>query len=175
MSQLSNTKIYTTMKKILLILTTLIGIYGCNTKSTNSDAEIAKAKQAAIDSMKQVNLISQQQKQIDSLKTVAETKAAKSNTAVVASSANAYTSSSRTTTPSTPVSYASAKKKKKMNNVAKGAIIGAGVGALTGAVVSKKKGQGAIVGGVLGAGAGAGVGAVIDKKQKQKENVIYFR
>lgn len=162
------------MKKVILILMTLTGIYGCNSKATNSDTEIAKAKQAAVDSMKQVNLISQQQRQIDSLKTVAEAKASKNN-AEVASSANAYTSSSRTTTPSTPVSYASSKKKKKMNNVAKGAIIGAGVGALTGAVVSKKKGQGAIIGGVVGAGAGAGVGAVIDKKQKQKENVIYFR
>ncbi|GGD82417.1 hypothetical protein GCM10011514_53100 [Emticicia aquatilis] len=163
------------MKKVILILMTLTGIYGCNTKSTNLDAEIAKAKQAAVDSMKQVNLISQQQRQIDSLKNVAEVKPDKANTAVAASSANAYTSSPRTTTPSTPVSYASTKKKKKMGNVAKGAIIGAGVGAITGAVVSKKKGQGAIVGGVLGAGAGAGVGAVIDKKQKQKDNVIYFR
>lgn len=163
------------MKKVILILTVLTGIYGCNTKTTNNDTEIAKAKQAAVDSMKQVNLISQQQRQIDSLETVAEAKPNKANTLVAASSANAYTSSSRTTTPSTPVSYASNKKKKKMGNVAKGAIIGAGVGAITGAVVSKKKGQGAIVGGVLGAGAGAGVGAVINKKQKQKENDIYFR
>lgn len=162
------------MKKVILILMTITGIYGCNTKSTNSDAEITKAKQAAVDSMKQVNLISQQQRQIDSLKTVAKVNPTKANN-MAASSANAYTSSSRSTTPSTPVSYASTKKKKKMGNVAKGAIIGAGVGAVTGAVVSKKKGQGAIVGGVLGAGAGAGVGAVIDKKQKQKENVLYFR
>lgn len=163
------------MKKVILILMTLTGIYGCNTKSTNSDAEIAKAKQAAVDSMKQVNLISQQQWQIDSLKNVAEAKADKANTTATASSANAYTSSSRSTTPTAPVSYASNTRKKKMSNVAKSAIIGAGVGAVTGAVVSKKKGQGAVIGGVVGAGAGAGVGAVIDKKQRQKENVSYFR
>lgn len=151
---------------------TLTGIYGCNTKSNNTDAEIAKAKQAAVDSMKQVNLISQQQRQIDSLEMTSKLSPTK---AVNTATDNSYTISSRTTTPSTPVSYASSKKKKKMGNVAKGAIIGAGVGAITGAVVSKKKGQGAIVGGVLGAGAGAGVVAVINKKQKQKENVIYFR
>lgn len=162
------------MKKIILILMTLTIIYGCNTKSTNADTEIAKAKQAAIDSMKQVHLISQQQRQIDSLKMASKVNPTKVNP-VNNVSTNAYAASSRSTTPSTPVSYASTKKKKKMGNVAKGAIIGAGVGAVTGAVVSKKKGQGAIVGGVLGAGAGAGVGAVIDKKQKQKENVIYFR
>lgn len=159
------------MKKVILILMTLTGIYGCNTKSTNSDTEIAKAKQAAVDSMKQVHLISQQQRQIDSLKMASEVNSTKANT-VNSSYSNAYTASSRSTNPSTPVSYASTKK--KMGNVAKGAIIGAGVGAVTGAVVSKKKGQGAIIGGVVGAGAGAGVGAVIDKKQKQKENVIYF-
>lgn len=160
------------MKNVILILMTLTGIYGCNTKSNNTDVEITKAKQAAVDSMKQVNLISQQQRQIDSLETAAKVSPTK---AVNTTTGNAYTASSRNTTPSTPVSYASTKKKKKMGNVAKGAIIGAGVGAITGAVVSKKKGQGAIVGGVLGAGAGAGVGAVINKKQKQKENVIYFR
>lgn len=164
------------MKKIILILITLAGIYGCNTKVTNNDTEIAKAKQAAVDSMKQMNLISQQKRQIDSLEMASEVNPTKAN-AVNNSSANAYTASSRNTTPSTPVSYASTKKKKKMGNVAKGAIIGAGVGAVTGAVVSKKKGQGAIVGGVLGAGAGAGVGAIINKKQqqKEKENVIFFK
>ncbi len=159
------------MKKVILILMTLPAIYGCNTKSNNNDVDIAKAKQAAVDSMKQVNLISQQQRQIDSLEMVSKPNTTSTN----ATTGNAYTASARSTTPSTPVSYASTKKKKKMGNVAKGAIIGAGVGAITGAVVSKKKGQGAVVGGVLGAGAGAGVGAIINKKQQEKENVIYYR
>lgn len=161
------------MKKVILILMTLPVIYSCNTKSNNNGADITKAKQAAVDSMKQVNLISQQQRQIDSLEMAAKPNTTNTN----ATTGNAYTASSRSTTPSTPVSYASTQKKKKMGNVAKGAIIGAGVGAVTGAVVSKKKGQGAIVGGVLGAGAGAGVGAIINKKQqqKEKENVIFFK
>jgi YMGG-like Gly-zipper len=48
----------------------------------------------------------------------------------------------------------------------KGAVIGAGVGAATGAIVSKKKGEGAIIGGLVGAGVGAGTGAIIDDKKK---------
>lgn len=59
-------------------------------------------------------------------------------------------------------------EKKKLNEVAKGAIIGAGVGAVTGAIVSKKKGKGAIIGGVLGAGAGAAAGKVIKDKNATK-------
>lgn len=61
-------------------------------------------------------------------------------------------------------------EKKKLNEVAKGAIIGAGVGAVTGAIVSKKKGKGAIVGGVLGAGAGAAAGKVIKDKNAEKSD-----
>lgn len=59
-------------------------------------------------------------------------------------------------------------EKKGLNEVAQGAIIGAGVGAVTGAIVSKKKGKGAIVGGVLGAGAGAAAGKVIKEKKEAK-------
>lgn len=61
-----------------------------------------------------------------------------------------------------------AKEKKGMSSTAKGAIIGAGVGAVTGAVVSKKHGKGAVIGGIIGAGVGAGTGAVIDKKKKKR-------
>jgi hypothetical protein len=56
-------------------------------------------------------------------------------------------------------------KKKGWSAKAKGAVIGAGAGAITGAMVSDQKGKGAIIGGVLGAGAGLGVGAIVDKKQ----------
>ncbi len=62
-------------------------------------------------------------------------------------------------------------EKKRLNEVAKGAIIGAGVGAVTGAIVSKKKGKGAIVGGVIGAGVGAAGGKIIkDKKETKIDN-----
>ena len=59
-------------------------------------------------------------------------------------------------------------KRKGMSNTAKGALIGAGVGAATGAVVSKKKGTGAVIGGLAGAAVGAGTGAIIDDKKNKK-------
>lgn len=67
--------------------------------------------------------------------------------------------------PSTSAPAATAKK-KAWSNTAKGAVIGAGVGAATGAIISKKKGQGAIIGGLAGAGVGAGTGAIIDGSKK---------
>jgi hypothetical protein len=62
------------------------------------------------------------------------------------------------------------KKKKGLNNSAKGAIIGAGAGAAAGAVLGGKDNRvkGAVIGGILGAGAGAVGGAVMDKNKKKK-------
>ena len=55
-------------------------------------------------------------------------------------------------------------RKRGWSKAAKGTVIGAGSGAVIGAVVSKKKGKGAIIGGVLGAGVGYGIGRSKDKK-----------
>jgi hypothetical protein len=55
-------------------------------------------------------------------------------------------------------------KKKGWSNAAKGTVIGAGSGAVLGAIVSKKKGKGAIIGGILGAGGGYVLGRMKDKK-----------
>ena len=68
------------------------------------------------------------------------------------------------------------KKKKGMSTPVKGALIGAGVGAATGAVVAKNnRVKGAVIGAVVGAGAGAGTGVIIDKrKEKKAESTPYF-
>lgn len=59
---------------------------------------------------------------------------------------------------------------KKSHAARNGALIGAGAGALTGALVTKKnRGVGALIGGVAGAGAGFGVGKIIENKQKKKQ------
>jgi hypothetical protein len=61
------------------------------------------------------------------------------------------------------------KKKKGLNNAAKGAIIGAGAGAIGGAIINKEnRGKGAIIGGAVGAGAGAVTGVILDKRKKKK-------
>lgn len=55
-------------------------------------------------------------------------------------------------------------KKKGWSKAAKGAAIGAGTGAVAGAIISKKKGVGAVVGGLIGAGGGYIIGRKADKK-----------
>jgi outer membrane lipoprotein SlyB len=58
--------------------------------------------------------------------------------------------------------------KKGWSQKKKGAIIGAAVGAGTGALVSNKKGKGAIIGGVVGAGAGYAYGSHRQKKHPKR-------
>lgn len=80
------------------------------------------------------------------------------------------------TTPTTETVPASeVKKKKRMSTPVKGALIGAGVGAVTGAVVAKNnRVKGAVIGAVAGAGAGAVTGVVIDKRKEKKLSTPYF-
>lgn len=60
---------------------------------------------------------------------------------------------------------ASTPKKKGWSNAAKGAVIGAGTGAVAGAVINKRnRAAGAVVGGVVGAGVGYTIGRAKDKK-----------
>lgn len=56
-------------------------------------------------------------------------------------------------------------KKKGWSNATKGAVIGAGAGAIGGAVIAKKKGLGAVVGGVVGAAGGYIIGKDMDKRK----------
>jgi len=116
--------------------------------------EIEKAKQASIDSMKTAI---EQQRVVDSM----ETELARANEEKEAAQNSKTVVVNNTTTQTAP-------KRKGMSNTAKGALIGAGVGAATGAIVSKKKGTGAIIGGLAGAGVGAGTGAIIDEKKKKE-------
>ena len=55
-------------------------------------------------------------------------------------------------------------KKKGWSNATKGAVIGAGTGAIGGAIISKKKGLGAVIGGMVGAAGGYIIGKNMDKK-----------
>jgi len=65
------------------------------------------------------------------------------------------------------------KTKKGWSNKAKGAAIGAGAGAVTGAAVSSKKGKGAVIGGAVGAGAGYLIGRHKDKKHPNSRKTVY--
>ena len=133
------------MKTLSILFLTLVFV-SCQNQQKE---DVNKAKQVSIDSMK-TEII--KQKVIDSMQlemTKIEEKEQPQNVTVV----------------NQPAAVAPAKK-KGWSGAAKGAVIGAGVGAATGAIVSKKKGQGAIIGGLAGAGVGAGTGAIIDSSKK---------
>lgn len=143
--------------KTLYIILIALSIVSCQNQS---NADMKKAKQASIDSMK---VAIEQQRVMDSMKTemtkIKEEQRVESQKVVVVhqQAANGNTATTTTTT-----------KKKGWSATAKGAVIGAGVGAATGAIVSKKKGEGAIIGGLAGAALGTGTGAVIDSKNKKE-------
>lgn len=142
------------MKTIYIVLAALF-IVSCQNQSNQ---DMKKAKQASIDSMK---VAIEQQRVMDSMKTemakIKEEQRVESQKVVVVHQQANGTATTTTTT-----------KKKGWSATAKGAVIGAGVGAATGAIVSKKKGEGAIIGGLAGAALGTGTGAVIDSKKKKE-------
>lgn len=128
-------------------------IIGCKSKA-KQEAEVLQAKQMTIDSIAKAEDI--KKRTIDSMNMAAASKE-KERVVVVRQSPSGTTTTTTTT------------QKKGWNSTLKGAVIGAGAGAITGAMVDKKKGRGAVIGGLLGAGAGAGVGAIIDGKEKKKK------
>ncbi len=75
-----------------------------------------------------------------------------------------------TNTNTIPGTSTQPEKKKGWSTAAKGAAIGAGAGAIGGAILAKKKGLGAIVGGVVGAAGGYIIGKDIDKRNNKLIN-----
>ena len=159
------------MKKLLPIFAIAAVMMACN-NSANTEEQVRLAKQATIDSINRVETAKQleeasRQHIIDSMNSVASQMHPRviERTTVVkqeSGSGNAdYAATPASTTTTTT-------KKKGWTGATKGAVIGAGAGAITGALTDKRKGEGAIVGGLLGAGAGAATGAIIDKEKKKK-------
>lgn len=139
------------MKTIVMIIAA-VGVMSLSScKNTDKQGLVEdNVRQATIDSM---NAVAEKQRVIDSMKIENEKalQAKEKEVIVVNQQAPA----------------AAEPQRKKWSGAAKGAVIGAGVGAVTGAIVSKKKGEGAIIGGLAGAGVGAGTGAIIDGKKKK--------
>ncbi len=144
------------MKKLVSIVLLALTISSCQ-NNEKKEMEIVRAKQMVIDSIAKVETLKKQT--IDSMNSVAKKERLQKQERQAVATNNSITETTTTT---------GTKRKKGWSNKAKGAVIGAGVGAVTGAMVDKKKGEGAVVGGVLGAGAGYGVGAILDNKEKKK-------
>lgn len=65
--------------------------------------------------------------------------------------------------------------KKGWSKKAKYSVIGTGVGAATGAAVSKNNSKGALIGGAVGAGTGYLYGRHKDKKSPQRKTVYKYK
>ena len=135
------------MKNLVIILAAVTIMVSC--KNTDKQGAVAdETRKSTIDSM---NRVAEKQRIIDSMNIAHENEKKQKEVIVVNNQQPA----------------AAAPARKKWSGAAKGAVIGAGVGAITGAAISKKKGEGAIIGGLAGAGVGAGTGAIIDDKKKK--------
>ncbi|GAA4454513.1 YMGG-like glycine zipper-containing protein [Rurimicrobium arvi] len=125
-------------------------------KSAVAAQQAAMERQRALDSMTRVLEEREQQ--------VAAAKASRHSTSVK----NVYYTPSGTA--SSTSGNAAQQQRKGWSSTATGAVIGAGVGAVSGALIDDRKGRGAIIGGLAGAGVGAGTGAIIDNNKKKKES-----
>ena len=83
---------------------------------------------------------------------------------IAAAKAQAKASASRPQNVTVVNQQPATPEKKGWSSAAKGAVIGAGAGAVTGILVDKKDGRGAAIGGVVGAGTGYIIGRQKDKK-----------
>ena len=152
------------MKVTMSLFSAAVILASCNGNS-NKEAELVREKQLAIDSMKHVM---EKKAIVDSMNTVMAKnqeaqqekeeaqRAEEKNSQVVANSNNGIRAQSQPA------------RKKGWNHMAKGAVVGAGTGAVTGALVNKNRGEGAIVGSLIGAGVGTATGAFVDNSQKKK-------
>lgn len=147
------------MKKLVIIIFAAVFTMSCK-QTANESGVVDDSKQTTIDSM---NVVMEKQKAemakqktIDSMQAIA----AKQRPVVINNQAPAQAAAA------TPAE----KKRKGWSGAAKGAVIGAGAGAIGGAIINHKdRGTGALIGGLAGAGLGAGTGAILDSEKKKKE------
>lgn len=159
------------------IAITGIAFTSCNSAANREREAAYQAQQQELESLKNEMA---RQRIIDSMSAVAKIEADEKKTTTSTSSSrrssprSSYAGEERVyvhtaSQPATQTVYqqapAAEPEKKGWSAKAKGALIGAGVGAAGGAVIHKRdRAKGAVVGGILGAGAGLGTGAIIDKK-----------
>ena len=150
------------MKKMLIIFAIAAGAVSCKSKTAES---LDTQKEMLVTYPEYNNSASTDQGQATALSnSLPKTYAVSNNNTGTRVNSSNNSSGSNTSTNTTTTTTTT--KKKGWSNAAKGTVIGAGSGAIIGAVVSKKKGKGAIIGGLLGAGAGYVIGNEKDKKNK---------
>ncbi|MET7258176.1 glycine zipper family protein [Dyadobacter fermentans] len=151
------------MKALISMLLAASMLAACNTQSDKQEA-LLKSQQKTIDSMR---VAMEKQAIIDSMNALqAQRQEAEKWEDLEKTEATNHTH----TAASAPApAVAQAPAKKKWSHTAKGALVGAGTGAITGAIVNKKRVEGALIGTVIGAGVGAGTGAIVDHTVKKRQ------
>lgn len=151
------------MKKIFSVAALAIILSAC---SNNAKQEAAIRQQAVVavkDSLKLDSFKRADARERERLAIVKEEKEkAEKRTLLLAERNEAAVRNNRNTSTTNEAPVAA--KKKGWSQAAKGAVIGAGAGALGGILIDKKDGRGAIIGGVVGAGTGYVIGRAQDRK-----------
>ncbi|PSL42884.1 YmgG-like glycine-zipper protein [Chitinophaga niastensis] len=160
------------MKQVFVALATAVVLFSCKSNADTGTA-IEEARKETIDSMNNVSAISAtREKVIDSMRAVKRGHEryapGVSNNENGYSTAPAANEANNNTVASTPAPTPVVKKKKGWSHTAKGAVVGAGAGAITGALINRDHLKGAAIGTLIGAGVGAGTGAIVDYEKKKR-------
>lgn len=148
------------MKQILIAMTTAVVFFSCKGNTADNTASaVGDAKQVTIDSINAINTAKKEA--VDSMKATRVHHHEYNN-------APAYNNSTANNSNSAANAPAAAPEKKGWSHTAKGAVVGAGAGAITGALVNKDHLKGAAIGTLIGGGIGAGTGAIVDHSKKKK-------
>lgn len=151
------------MKKIFTIITTVAVLAACKQK-INPELEYNK-NMVLVDTtgLYKSNVLTD----VGDRYVISEEAAmpAKTRTNTSSSSVRSGSGNSAPKTTTAPVARKTTPKDKGWSHAAKGTAVGAGSGAILGAIVNKNnRGRGAIIGTVIGAGAGYVIGRSQDKK-----------
>jgi hypothetical protein len=150
------------MKKILMIAAigaTVLASCG------KSEKQVALEKQQALAAYRDsIKLDSFRRAEVEAEKRRVEERHQAELAAARRSATRSYSSGGGTVTTSSAGVTSTQAQKKGWSSAAKGAVIGAGAGALGGVLIDKKDARGAIIGGLAGAGAGYAIGRAEDRK-----------
>ena len=158
------------MKKLLSILAFASIVVACSSNNkTEADLKAKNDSMKMIKDSLRIDSFQRASAAIEEQKLIEEKEAKEAEqAAVLAAAARRSTRSTNTVryvnSPSSTSTATTQSQKKGMSSAAKGTLIGAGAGAVTGILVDKKNARGAIIGGVLGAGTGYVIGRGKDVK-----------
>lgn len=161
------------VKRLLIVTGISAGLVACHSNPNQANVSV-KADSPKVAQADTVGLAAfkaeKQSRYEDSLKNLGAERERERRRAAAATTTRYASSGTRTSSAASGYGTTTTTTTKKSHAARNGALIGAGAGAITGALVTKKnKGIGALVGGVAGGAAGYGVGKIVESNQKKKQ------